>query len=143
MILPLLGAGLLALSTPALAQAPDFSELKSQNPVQLSGDELKQLLPGAKVISRTNAGSTRSWENKPDGTLTGSSDGRGSSGGLNRVSAGQGTWLVDAKGRWCVKISWPRNPDDWCRYMFKAGGKYYGYGQLLDKAQGSEFEISR
>lgn len=135
-------ATLFAVWSLAAAQAPNFTEIKAQNPVQLSADDLKQLIPGAKVVSRTNAGSTRMWTNKPDGTFSASSDGRGSTGGRGYSSSAEGTWRIDEQGRWCVKIQWTGAVDDWCRYMFKAGSKYYGYSQLKDNAVGSEFEIS-
>ena len=32
---------------------------------------------------------------------------------------------------------------DWCRYIFKAGDKYYGFGKLDDSAPASEFEFSK
>jgi hypothetical protein len=51
------------------AQVTTLADVKAKNGVQLSAEELKQLMPGAKVVSRTQAGSTRRWENDPDGTL--------------------------------------------------------------------------
>jgi hypothetical protein len=62
----------LGLCTVAAAQITTYADVKAKNGVQLSTAELKQLMPGAKVISRTQAGSTRTWENKPDGTLNAS-----------------------------------------------------------------------
>ena len=137
-----IAATLFAVWSLASAQAPNFSQLKPQNPVQLSADEMQQLIPGAKVVSLTNAGSTRRWTNKADGTLSASSDGRGATGGRGYASSAEGTWKLDGSGRWCVKIQWTGALDDWCRYLFKAGDKYYGYGRLEDNAVGSEFEIS-
>jgi hypothetical protein len=137
-----LAAALFALFSLAVAQAPNFTEIKAKNPVQLSADDLQQLIPGAKVVSLTNAGSTRRWTNKPDGTLSASSDGRGATGGRGYASSAEGTWKLDGTGRWCVKIQWTGALDDWCRYLFKADGKYYGYGRLQDNAVGSEFELS-
>jgi hypothetical protein len=45
-----------------VAQGVNLAEVKAKNGVQLSAEELKQLMPGAKVVSYTNAGSTRRWE---------------------------------------------------------------------------------
>ena len=87
--------------------------------------------------------STRTWENKPDGTLNASTDGRGVSGGRNAYASSSGTWQVTDGGRFCVKIPWPRSPDDWCFYMFKVGDKYYGVSRLDDSANANEFEFSR
>jgi hypothetical protein len=139
----LIAAALFTLSSLVAAQAPNLGELKAKNPVQLTADEMQQLIPGASIVSYTNAGSRRQWTNKADGTLVASSDARGVNGGRGRPAAAEGTWNLDGKGRWCVKISWNTAQDDWCRYLFKADGKYYGYGRLEDSAMGSEFEISR
>jgi hypothetical protein len=56
------------------AQTVTLADVKAKNAVQLSADELKQLMPGAKVVSLTNAGSTRNWENNLNGTVAASSD---------------------------------------------------------------------
>jgi hypothetical protein len=125
------------------AEAPSFSQLKSEHPVRLTAPELQQLLPGAKVVNVTSNGSTRSWRNKPDGTLVASSDNRGINSGRSLPTSGDGSWHIDKRGRWCVSIQWMRSKDDWCRYMFKAGGKYYGYSQLEDNAVGHEYLISQ
>ena len=127
----------------AFGQSLTYADLKAKNGVQVSADDLKQLLPGAQVISRTNAGSTRNWVNRPDGTFTASSDGRGSSGGRNSYATGEGTWKTNADGRWCVTIKWPNIAEEWCRVMFKVDSLYFGVGRLEENAPASEFEISR
>src|SRR5438552_3549437 len=66
----------LALCPLAGAQATTLADVKAGDGVQLTAQELKQLMPGAKLVSRTQAGSTRRWENKPDGTFSASTDGR-------------------------------------------------------------------
>ena len=133
----------LGFCSAAAADISTYADVKSNGGVQLSTTDLNGLMPGAKVTSRTQAGSTRTWQNKPDGTLTASSDGRGVTGGRNAYSTGEGTWKVADDGRWCIKIAWPRNADDWCRTMFRVGGKYYGVGRLEDTAPTMEFEISK
>jgi hypothetical protein len=133
----------LALATPAAAQVSNFADVRAANGVQLSAQQLRELMPGARVISRTQAGSTRRWQNRPDGTFSATSDGRGQSGGRNTYASAEGTWRVADDGRLCVQIPWPRSPDDWCRYMFKVGDKYYGVGALSDEAPASEFELSK
>jgi hypothetical protein len=134
---------LFGASAAAGAQALTFADVKAKNATQLTADELRELMPGAKVVSRTQAGSTRYWQNKPDGTFTASSDGRGSCGGRNCSSTAPGTWRVQDNGTLCVTIKWPTAQDDWCRYIFKAGDKYYGVGRREDSAAASEFEFSK
>jgi hypothetical protein len=67
MLRPILASVLLAL--PLAAQAADLTlnDIKTQNGVQLSADELKQLLPNAKVVSYFSE-STRHWRNEPNGS---------------------------------------------------------------------------
>jgi len=132
----------LGLCSLAGAQITTLADVKAKNGVQLSAEELKQLMPGAKVVSRTQAGSTRTWTNGADGTFVASTDGRGFSGKTSYATA-QGTWRVGDNGRLCVTIKWNVAQDDWCRVMFKVGDKYYGVGRLDDNAPASEFEISK
>lgn len=91
-------AVLFAFSSLAGAQALTLAEVKAKNAAQLSADELKQLMPGAKVVNRNNAAATRDWENKADGTLAASSDGRGHVGGHATPVSGTvpGAWPMMA-----------------------------------------------
>ena len=134
---------LFSASALAGAQTLNFADVKAKNATQLSADDLRTLMPGAKVVSRTSQGSTRTWENKPDGTFTASSDGRGSCGGRNCYAAGTGTWRVQDNGTVCMTIKWPTASEDWCRYVFKAGDKYYAVGKREDSAAANEFEFSK
>ena len=128
----------------ANAPALTLAEAKARNAIRLSGVELKQLMPGAKVVERTTAGSTRTWRNKTDGTFVASSDSKGSSVGRALPASGNGTWRVGDKGNYCVTIHWSGMvSEDWCRYIFKVDGKYFGFGRLEGTAQGSEFEFSK
>ena len=131
------------LCTGVSAQVPTYADIKAMNGVRLATADLKELMPGAKVISRTQAGSTRTWENKLDGTLNASSDGRGVTGGKNAYASAAGTWRVTEEGQYCVNIPWPRAIDDWCRYMFKVGDKYYAVSRMDDGATTMEFEFSK
>jgi hypothetical protein len=133
----------LGLCSGAMAQITTYADVKANGGVKLSGADLNDLLPGAKVVSRTQAGSTRTWQNKLNGTLSASTDGRGFAGGKNNYATAEGTWKVNENGRWCVSIKWPVSADDWCRVMYKVGNKYCGVGRLDDAALASEFEISK
>jgi hypothetical protein len=128
----------------AQAQVLTLADVKAKNAVQLSADDLKQLMPSAKVVSHTNAGSTRKWENGTDGTFVASSDSKGVAAGRTRMSTGQGTWRVADNGRYCVTIKWSlTSSEEWCRYIFKEGDQYYGFGKLEDDAQATAFEFSK
>jgi len=143
MLRTVLAISALGLCSGVAAQITTYAGVKANGGVQLSGAELNDLMPGAKVASRTQQGSTRTWENKPNGTLNASTDGRGFAGGRNNYASAEGTWKVNESGRWCVNIKWPAAADDWCRIMFKVGNKYYGVSRLEDTALTMEFEISK
>ena len=132
----------LGLSSFAMAQSLTLADVKAKNATQLSAEDVKQLLPGAKIVSRTTAGSTRSWENKPDGTLVASSDNRGNP-QYHGTATASGTWRLGDKGGYCVTINWQRVEEKWCRLIFKADGKYYGVNKLDDGAPAFELEISK
>lgn len=146
MIHAFLVAGLLGL--PLAVQAEDLvlNDLNARGAVQLSADELRQLLPNAKVVSHREE-STRRWTNGLDGKFVAGSDARQhrlASASPQRGGTGQGTWHVGENGSYCVTIEWPKRSENWCRYMFKLGDKYYGVKSVADGANPAwEFEISK
>lgn len=138
-------ATLLMACTFESGQALALADVKAENAVQLSPAALRELMPGAQVVLRTPSGATRRWQNKADGTFVASTDGRGG-GGPGGYATGAGTWRVSDEGKLCVKIQWSRptiGPEDWCRFIFKAGDKYYGVARYDDSAVASEFEFSK
>ena len=98
-------AAALLVCTVASGESLTLADIKAKSAVQISADDLKQLLSGAKVANQIPSGSTRRWENRPGGEVAASSDGRGLP--TPRVFSGSGTWNVDAKGAYCVHIQWP------------------------------------
>jgi len=133
------------LSFPFAAQAGDLvlNDLKAQNGVQLSTDELNQLMPKAKVISYIGAG-TRNWTNEPDGKFVAYSDvSRGMKKLVTQATA-QGTWHIGKNGTYCVTLEWSRRTEKWCRYIFKVNDKYYGVKSVDDGDETAfEFEFSK
>ncbi len=144
MLRPIFASVLFAL--PLAAQAGDLTlnDIKSQNGVQLSVDELKQLMPNAKVASYSEGGSSRHWTNEPDGKFVASSDVRRDPTRPGKVANAQGTWHVGDNGTYCVTLEWPKRTESWCRYILKVGEKYYGVKSLEDgTAKVQEFEFSK
>ena len=138
--------GSLGVCAVAVGQALPLADVKAKGGVQLTADELKQLMPGAKIVNMTAAGSTRRWTNNTDGTLVASSDGRGSTvtSGRNMPAGGQGTWHLADNGTYCVNIKWGvMMTEEWCSYFFKAGDKYYAARRLDDSAPTGAFDISK
>lgn len=133
----------LAICPLAAAQGLTLAEVKAKGGVQLSPDELKQLMPQAEVVNSLSTGATRRWTNKAEGTFVASSDGRSFNAGRTLPVSGQGSWHLADNGTYCVNIKWTLMTEDWCIYMFKAGDKYYGVRRLDDKAPAGEFQISK
>ena len=133
------------LAFPLAAQAGDMvlKDIKAQNGVQLSKDELNRLMPNAKVISYI-AGGIRKWTNELNGKFVAYSDVSRSMKKLMTQVTAQGTWHIGKKGTYCVTLEWPKRTEKWCKYIFKAGGKYYGVKSLADgDATAFEFEFSK
>ena len=141
----LLASFLLVLPFAAQADALLLNDLKAQNGIQLSVDELKQLIPSAKVVSPLEAGSTRRWTNDPDGKFIASTDSRTTMGAAGaRSTTAQGTWHIGDNGTYCVTIEWKTVSENWCRYIFKVGEKYYGVGSIANgTAKAFSFEFSK
>ena len=118
------------------------SDLTSMGATQLSREELQSLLPGANVRSIASTGSSRYWVNSAEGKFIASSDNRASTSG--RSTQAYGTWHIGDKGTFCVKLEWKTSVEQWCRYIFKAGDKYYGIKSLTDQSETAlEYSFSR
>lgn len=139
----ILASVLFALPLAAQADALVLNDIKAQNGIQLSVDELKQLMPSAKVVNRSEAGSTRIWTNEPDGKFVASSDNKGAK-VAGKASTAQGTWHVGDNGTYCVTLEWRTASENWCRYLFKVGAKYYGVSSVTSgTTKAHEFEFSK
>jgi hypothetical protein len=142
MFRPIILVSALVLAAVAHADEPRLSDLRAQNAVQLSAADLRQLMPGAKVKSVHDNGSAPNWKNNPDGKFMASSDVRGKLKTLSQASPG--TWRVDDAGTYCVTIEWPKLTEDWCKYIFKVNGKYFGVNSLTKpNVKALEFEFSQ
>lgn len=140
---PIVVSVLLALPLSALAGDLLLSDLKAQGGVQLSADELKELLPNAKVVSYYEE-STRRWKNDPDGKFVASGDSARHISSRGKAQTAQGTWHVGDNGTYCVTLEWAKRSESWCRYIFKVGDKYYGVKSLADgTSKAFEFEFSK
>jgi len=132
-----LSAGLLVAAFAVQADPMHLSDIKDANGQQLSVDDLRQLMPGAKVTSIWSNGSTRRWTNDTDGKLNATSDNRGNTGSggrMNVTARGEGTWSVNDNGAYCVNIEWRALTENWCRFIFKVGDKYWGVPSLANNA---------
>ncbi|VVE28504.1 hypothetical protein PAQ31011_03539 [Pandoraea aquatica] len=137
------------LSVPGLACADPMhlSDIKDANGQQLSVDDLRSLMPGAHVTNVIQNGSTRKWVNESGGSLNATSDNKGNIGSGGRsvqVAHATGTWSVNDNGAYCVNMEWRALTENWCRFMFKVGDKYYGVTSLANGAAiATEFSIEK
>lgn len=116
---------LLLLPYPIAAADLTLKDIQSQHGIQLSAEELQQLLPGADVVNYFQE-SVRRWNNKAGGKFVASSDLRRHVGLLGKSSTAHGTWRIGEDGTYCVTLEWPKRSENWCRYIYKVGDKYYG-----------------
>lgn len=124
------------VSGPAIAQetqALKLRDIREKGAKQLSAEELRQLLPGAKTRSVSARGNTRIWVNDPDGKLIASSDNRGMA-NTQSSSQARGTWQLGDNGTYCVLIEWRTLTEQWCRFIFGVGDKYYGVNSATNDA---------
>jgi len=136
-----------ALSPVVHADPMHLSDIKQANGQQLSVDDLRSLMPGAHITNLLNNGSTRKWVNEKDGSLNATTDNKGGIGSTTRTvqtAHATGTWSVNDNGSYCVNLEWRALTENWCRFMFKVGDKYYGVPSLANgAAMATEFSIEK
>jgi hypothetical protein len=133
------------LAFPLVVHAGDLvlKDIKAQSGIQLSQEELNQLLPNARVVSYIGGG-TRTWTHEAGGKFSAYGDARGGVRQLQTQARGHGEWRVNQNGQYCVAIEWTKRSEKWCRYIFKVGEKYYGVKSLEDgDAEAVEFEFKK
>ena len=130
---------------PASAVAQELTLADLKEPTRLTGDELRQLLTGAKVTHKTRHWSTRHWSNNTDGKFTASTDSRGYKGRPTAYqTTGAGSWHISPLDQYCVTIDWRAEDEKWCVFIFKSGDKFYGVGRPKDPASRAvEFGFSK
>ena len=130
---------------PAAGIAQELTMADIKDPQKLTGNELRELLTGAKVHNKTGAGSTRRWENNADGKFIASSDAAGAKGaGRGRATTGAGSWHISPIDQYCVNIEWRTTAENWCVFIYKSGNKFYGARRQADpSARAVEFEFGK
>lgn len=109
----------------AQSQDAKLGEILGKQAVKLAKEDVEKLVVGANVYNR-GLQSERWWDNTPEGKVKGAR-GAGSF-QHNRSFTGEGTWLVNDQGQYCVDLLWgsSKTPEKWCRFLFKVGDDYYG-----------------
>jgi hypothetical protein len=130
---------------PAAGIAQDITMADLKDAQKLSGDELRQVLTGAKVRHMTRYGSTRYWSNNPDGKFMASGTAQGYKGRQTTYPAsGVGTWHISPLDQYCVTIEWKAVSENWCLFVYKSGDRFYGSPRQNDpSARAVEFGFSK
>jgi hypothetical protein len=119
---------LLVSPAPAQEAVPVLRDLDDKNPKTLTAEEIKQLLPGAKMKRVTPRGWVNTWTNEPGGQFIVSAFNLNP--GMSRSTGGsssRGKWHMSDDGRYCVLIEWVGNypTEEWCRYVLQTSDGYY------------------
>lgn len=120
-------------------------DLEGMNQRQLSKDELKVLLAGARLARVTVRGNYHHWTNEADGTFVAVAPNLGlvtSIGNQRRPSRADGQWHISEDGRYCVVIEWKVvGTEKWCRVVLHTSDGYYMVSKGSDTAH--KFEIKK
>lgn len=114
------------------AAVRSVAELRQAGGSQLSAAETKQLLTGATVESTSGVGRKRTFDNSAKGTLYAISE--GGSGAFTQAIRATGDWSVREDGAYCVKVPWKTEVEEWCRFVFRLGDRYFLAGKTDDAA---------
>lgn len=124
-VLRMVGAAMFSLlALPAWAQST-VGELTQKGGVKLSADDLKALMPGARLSGPNPLGREFSLSLDADGTLSGTSQ------GMEKGSIMlKGKWNISDAGKWCSEIfnQNTRSTDSRCQLVFKLDDKYFVSG---------------
>ena len=140
----LLGLLLALFMATGLAQdaaVGSVAELRQAGGSQLSAAETKQLLTGATVESTSGVGRKRGFDNSARGTLYATSE--GGSGAVTKAVRVTGDWSVREDGAYCVKVPWRAEAEEWCRFVFRLGNRYFLAGKTDDNETLRGIEIRK
>ena len=143
-VVGLLAVGALTWAVQARSQQAEvLRDLESKDPHPLTIDEVKALMPGAKVSRVGRSGTTVYWVDEEGGSMIVNSDNKGY--GNVRPSTARGKWNITDDGRYCVLIEFNRaEPEQWCRFLIKTSEGYYGTtSTAVGTAKVYKIEISK
>ena len=115
-----------------------FQAVAEEAATNVTGDELRALVTGAKVYHVSSAGSERRWTNEPDGTLVASTSNKKYGGAMSAPSSSPGKWSINDAGKYCIEIEWKREAEKWCATIVKGQDGTYYLGKV-DPARKIEF----
>jgi len=135
---------LLCLASPAaMAQMVSLDTLKTKGAVKLSAQDLRGAAEGARVSYRAENRWTLQWKNEAGGKLSASGTPPAGSPPEERGRYAKGTWSIQDDGQYCVEIARPKAPEKWCRFIYKAGSKFYSTVETDGKAYEIKFRLAK
>jgi len=104
---------------------PRLRDVLAQEHVRLSGDDMRKLLPGKRML-KENQDWFLTMDLKDRKLLV--AEGRRKNG--RGQMEGSGQWYVTKKGKFCVELRTRGVDEYWCRHVFRAGETYYAVKDL-------------
>lgn len=106
--------------TAPIDDRPRLKDVLAQEQVRLSGDELRQALPGRRM-QKENQDWFLTMDLKDKKLLVAEGKRKNGRGQME----GSGQWYVTKKGKFCVDLRTRGVDENWCRHVFRTGGTYY------------------
>jgi Protein of unknown function (DUF995) len=134
----------LCLASPAaMAQMVSLDTLKTKGAVKLTAEQLRASAEGARVNYVAQNRWNLSWKNEAGGKLSASGNPPAGAPPEERGRYGKGTWSIQDDGQYCVEIARPKAPEKWCRFIYKAGNKFYSTVETDGKAYEIKFRLDK
>jgi len=111
--------------TAPIDDRPRLKDVLAQEHVRLSGEDLRQALPGRRML-KENQDWFLTMDLKDRKLLVAEGKRKNGRGQME----GSGQWYVTKKGKLCVDLRTRGVDEHWCRHVFRAGGTYYAVKDL-------------
>jgi len=122
--------------TAPIDDRPRLKDVLAQEHVRLSGDDLRKVLPGKRML-KENQDWFLTMDLKDRKLLV--AEGRRKNG--RGQMEGSGQWYVTKKGKFCVDLRTRGVDEHWCRHVFRAGGTYYAVKDLRPNRVAYRFSL--
>jgi len=115
---------------------PRLKDVLAQKHVRLSGDDMRKLLPGKRML-KENQDWFLTMDLRDRKLLV--AEGRRKNG--RGQMEGSGQWYVTKKGKFCVELRTRGVDEYWCRHVFRAGETYYAVKDLRPSRVAYRFSL--
>lgn len=122
--------------TAPIDDRPRLKDVLAQEHVRLSGDEMRKLLPGKRML-KENQDWFLTMDLKDRKLLVAEGKRKNGRGQME----GSGQWYVTKKGKFCVDLRTRGVDEYWCRHVFRAGATYYAVKDLRPNRVAYRFSL--